>query len=203
MFRDLSLPQAERNPETAGMLRGVPFTQIPKHRTEYWSIGMNTDLILAIVVAVIVVAVVLLVATRMQRQTGRFSVTLPEGWYQMPDEKPLAYRPKGEDTGTLQISLNPPFKRRSTSGEDAEKTLVELVDGLSMDLGERVALSHEQGASGIMATALYKNDKQELVQFWFIPTEVTIFGTYIMGKPENAEEEFAQAAQIMRTAKIQ
>jgi len=125
-------------------------------------------LVITVVFVIILVGVILLVGTRMEKRKRKLSVTLPEGWYHVPGATPLEYHPGGEGGGVLQISLNPPFKKKITSGEEAEKKLVELNDALSVreDLGERIALGHEIAESGIMATATYQGVNQQLMQFW-------------------------------------
>ena len=160
-------------------------------------------LVITVVFVIILVGVILLVGTRMEKRKRKLSVTLPEGWYHVPGASPLEYHPGGEGGGVLQISLNPPFKQKFTSGEDVEKKLTEMNDTLSMrqSLGERVSLSHEQAHSGIMATATYESD-DHWYSFWLIPTEVTIFGTYITSKGDKAGGELAQAAEIMRTVEF-
>lgn len=165
---------------------------------------MHIDPLLVYTVIFVVVLVVIIgvIGTRMEKRKRKLSVTLPEGWYHVPGASPLEYRPEGEGGGVLQISLNPPFKQKITTGEDSEKKLVELVGGFSMDVGKRIALDHQQVVSGIMATATYEGDNQQLRQFWLIPTEVTIFGTYITSKGDKAGGELAQAAEIMRTVEF-
>lgn len=168
-------------------------------------------LVITVVFVAALAGVILLIGTRMEKRKqelsiilpGKLSVNLPSGWHDVPGASPLEFRPEGEGGGVLQISLNPPFKRKITSGEDAEKKLIELNDALSMreDLGDLIALSHEQAASGIMATAIYQADNQ-LYSFWLIPAELTILGTYITSKGDKASEELAQAAEIMRTVEF-
>ncbi|HET6455758.1 MAG TPA: hypothetical protein VFI02_15245 [Armatimonadota bacterium] len=160
-------------------------------------------LVITVVFVIILVGIILLIATKMEKRKRKLSVTLPEGWHHVPGASPLEYRPEGEGGGVLQISLNPPFKQKITSGEEAEKKLIELNDALSMrkDLGERIALGHEQAVPGIMATATYESD-DHWYSFWLIPTEVTILGTYIVSKPDKSQENRAQAAEIMRTVEF-
>jgi hypothetical protein len=166
---------------------------------------MHIDPLLVFTVGFVVVllAIILLINSRIEKRKQKrgFSMTLPEGWYHVPGATPLEYHPPREGGGVLQISLNPPFEQKITTGEDAEKKLVELVGGFSMDVGKRIALDHEQAVPGIMATATYESD-DDWYSFWLIPTEVTVLGTYITSKGDEAGGELAQAAEIMRTVEF-
>jgi len=135
--------------------------------------------------------------------TRALVLDLPTGWYEVPGESPRAFRSGNPDSGILQISLLPPPDREIPGNAGVEEQLERLLDGLDMELGERLSLTSEKARSGIVATALYKRPKHGLVQYWLIPGEVTIFATYTMGNPGNATAEFAQAAKIMKTAGFQ
>lgn len=167
---------------------------------------MEMVLVLAILVPIVIVVTALFINSRLEkkkRQTGHFFIELPAGWHQEPGENAFTFKPDGEDTGILQISLQPPFEPNITTTEEAEEKLIELVSQFSgrlgADMGEQVLFTSELGASGFITTARYKGGDTELTQFWMIPTDVTIFATYMVGKPEKAEEEFAAASNIMKT----
>jgi len=72
-----------------------------------------------------------------------------------------------------------------------------LLKSLNMDLGQQVAVSHENGALGIVSTAVYKSDKQGLMEFWLIPGKATVFASYVMGGLDNVQAEMVEANNVI------
>ena len=128
-------------------------------------------------------------------------VDIPPGWHEEPGEGTHVYRRDGADSGYLHISLQPPLPQSVTSGAEAEAQLQNLLDNLGMPLGERVLLTHTDGAVGTIAVAVYKSPERGLLQFWMIPSDATIFASYNMGNLETAKQEMSEAHEIMKNVR--
>ncbi|MCY3022306.1 MAG: hypothetical protein NTW87_25115 [Planctomycetota bacterium] len=164
---------------------------------------------ISVIVAVVVVVFALAVALCLRRSKApspairQLRLTLVAGWYEEPGKSPRTFRRRADGSGVLQISLQPPLKRKVTTGEEAENELARLLDSLGMDLGERQLMAHDKCSSGILATAIYKSQKQGLLQFWLIPREVTVFASYTMGSLETVRQEVAEANEMVKTATLE
>lgn len=134
-----------------------------------------------------------------------FTLNLLDGWQELPGKSPRTYSRQADGSGVLQVSLQPALEHAVTSGGDAERELSELLDSIGKDmvLGQRVSVSHEECASGIMAFADYKSDQHGLMRFWLIPTEVTVFASYTDGRSTVSEREIAEAHKTLKGAKFE
>lgn len=159
---------------------------------------MKTLLVLAFVVAVCIgiAACSRKGASDLNRRS--IIVDLPPGWHEEPGKGTHVYRRDGDDSGYLHISLQPPLPQPVNSGQDAEAQLKSLLESLGMPLGEPVLFTHTESAVGIMAVAVYKSPERGMLQFWMIPSEVTIFASYNMGNLATAKQEMTEAHEIMK-----
>lgn len=108
-----------------------------------------------------------------------------------------------DHAGVLQISLQPPLPRKVTAGEEIEQELAHLLDGLSMDLGDRELLAHDSCPAGIFATAIHRSKKQGLLQFWLIPGDVTVFASYTMSSLDTVKQDLTEANEIVKTIRLE
>ena len=133
-----------------------------------------------------------------------FSPEFPAGWQEQPGQSPRAYKRGAEGSGVLQISLYPPSDRPAPTGADAEQELSDALDSVAnnMHLGERVSLSHEDGAAGPLAFADYHTEAHGPVRFWMILSQVRVFASYTDGKSPVAEREIAEAHAVLKAARF-
>lgn len=119
-------------------------------------------------------------------------VALPENWFEVPDSKPREFRSRDEDSGCLQITLNPPLDA------DLLATLRALLSGIP-DIGEEQASALEDFPIGPAATLLFKSPRVGLFQAWLISRPNTsLFATYTMASLARAEYELRESAHILR-----
>jgi hypothetical protein len=158
--------------------------------------------------------------------TMRVIVTLPDDWreYDSQWEPAVHYFGRKENPiglGNLRITLHPPTFDHHTTAEDAEKELSDHVDdlfksgftptgrfefptfsiGYTTENQQRCVLTHEQAASGFMATTIFKTYGQFYSEYWLIQGEVTVFAEYTRGAGYSKEES-EKVAQIMRTLRL-
>lgn len=134
-----------------------------------------------------------------------FTLNLPDGWRELPGKSPRTYSRQAEGSGVLQVSFQPPLDHPATTGADAERELSGLLDSIGKDmaLGQRLSISHEECASGIMAFANYQSEQHGLMRFWLLPTEVTVFATYTDGRSTVSEREIAGAHKTLKEGKFE
>lgn len=144
----------------------------------------------------------------------RTHLLLPEGWYEVPGEKPREYRRARPGSGVLQLRHLPP--RAEVRGGDEEiddaltDILAEAVDHLDagepdkLGLGEPVSCATGPCAYGRYATALFRPPKMGWVRLWFLgtPGEPLLFATFIKSGTANWDEESADAQAIIESAEM-
>lgn len=139
---------------------------------------------------------ILSVATRQRK----LHVFLPEGWHEVPNETPRAFRRNGDRTGWLRISLHPPEGLHEADGQALIVRLHEILRATKMELGAHVASSFGPCSEGIMASSTWRSSHYGLMKFWLIPAERSIFGSFMCGDMETAEREAADAHGILESA---
>ena len=122
----------------------------------------------------------------------RVNVSLPPNWEQVPDES-RTYRRKGVAGGMLRISLNPPLPE----GNPAVAALAKALDEVEIDLGQEIRSFQGQTPMGPAATSLRKSESRGLLQFWLVAGKVTVFSSYTMGSLAEAQQDLAEAQQIV------
>jgi len=157
-------------------------------------------LVVGIAILVVIAAFIVVVKKRKNGiRKHTMLVHLPVGWTEISGQSPRAYKRSEKGSGILQISLFPPSSTAINSGADAELQLERMMEAMSSsELGNRIVLTYDQAKTGIMATALYKNEKQGLFQVWLVCGEVNIFATYTMGSLETVQTEIQEAAKIVK-----
>mgnify|MGYP001197129737 CR=1 FL=1 len=125
-------------------------------------------------------------------------VVLPENWFEVPDVKPREFRSIDDETGRLQISLNPPLAPDTDPLND-----LRLILAGTSDLGEEQAAELDEFPTGPVATLLFKSPRVGLFQAWLIShPDASIFATYTMGSLARAQYELRESSHILRGMRI-
>ena len=135
---------------------------------------------------------------------------LPDGWYEVPGERPRAFRRAKAGSGVLQVSLLPPNAAVSGAGDDAalDEALTDvLADGAdAMDAGEPVSCTTGPCAYGRLATGLFESIRRGVaVRVWYLgrrgrPNAPLVFATFTTGSRRLAQGEMEDAQAIVESA---
>jgi hypothetical protein len=96
----------------------------------------------------------------------------------------------------LRISLKPPLPE-TAEGNAADVALAKALDEVGVDLGQEIRSFQGQTSMGTAATSLRKSESQGLLQFWLVAGKVTVFASYTMGSLAEAQQDLAEAQQIV------
>ena len=124
-------------------------------------------------------------------------VILPENWHESDSHEQgggRIYCPNNDNPGRLRISLLPPDESHNKNPLIA---LSGILENTKMPVGEQLAASISQGRAGSIATILRQIPDIGLVQFWLIPSEMTVFMSFEMGDPGRASKGFEEAGEIV------
>ena len=132
----------------------------------------------------------------------KLSVFLPEGWYEVPDETPRAFRRRADRSGVLRISLHPPEGlQHRKDGKALIVRLHEIIRATKMELGAHLSSEFGPCSEGMMAYGVWRSSHYGLMKFWLIPAERSVFGVFMSGPdPEQADREAADAHAILESA---
>lgn len=125
-------------------------------------------------------------------------VALPDNWFEVPDANPREFRSIDEETGRLQISINPPL------APDADLIIeLRLILAGFTDLGLEESAALDEFPTGPVATLLFNSPRVGLFQAWLISHPgASIFATYTMGSLGRAQYELRESALILRGLRI-
>jgi len=122
-------------------------------------------------------------------------VPLPPNWEAIPGED-RTYRRRGVNGGRLRISLAPAHPERSDASVVLDR-LREMLADTGQDVGEELTSARGSCPLGPLATSLRRSAERGLLQFWLVAGEVTVFASYIMGDLDAAQQDLAEAQQVM------
>src|SRR5690242_17607775 len=128
----------------------------------------------------------------------RLNLKFPPDWEPVGGEN-RTYRKKGNETGSLRLSLNPPIDIDPNGDEALVEHLRSLVKSTGLDIGSEVHATLARTPIGRLATILFRSPSVGLLQFWLIDSEVAIFASYSMGGLATVEAELMDANGIMKS----
>jgi len=104
-------------------------------------------------------------------------VLLPDGWYEVPGERPRQYRRAAAGSGVLTLGMVPPFASLASVRNDDElddallEQLAEAAD--ASDAGEPLSCWTGPCTYGRFATGLFKNaGRGKFVRLWILAPSV-------------------------------